>query len=82
MSRNLCLTKPGQHRKKGKPEPDKIVHLFQMPTEVTLAVVPFISERWRVFDVYRTYVESVQGDSLHLDDVRDALLGGFVWSVT
>lgn len=82
MSRNLCLSKPGQPRKNGKLGPRTIVHLFQLPTDVTLAIIPFISERWRVFDVYCSYVKSTHGPTLHLDDVRDALHNGFIWGVT
>ena len=81
MSRILCLTKPGRWLAHGKKEPDKIVHLHLVPAELTLCVASYISDRWHVFDVYRAYVESVQGDSLHLDDVRDALLDGFIWCV-
>ena len=84
MSRNLYLTKPGRWLANGKKESDKVIQLYQLPTERTVCVAGYISERWHVFDMYRTYVETCngfQGDSLHLDDVRAALLGGFVWSV-
>lgn len=80
----LCLTKPGRWLANGKPEPDKIIHLYQTPTELTLCVASYISDRWHVFDAYRAYVETLngfEGNSLHLDVVRSALLGGFVWSV-
>lgn len=36
-------------------------------------------------DAYRAYVKTLngfEGDNIHIDDVRDALLDGFVWSVT
>lgn len=79
MSSNLRLYRVVPAARKGQRPDRQARDVQQTPTTVAEGCRSFLTDRWQVFDAYRTWCG--EGDQEHLEEVRDLLREGWSWEI-